>query len=266
MKKGFVSISMIALIILAALFFVGLSYGLFYQGDKGGMFGKVKVGVKGAVDKLVPNITKGAPALKSGDLKIVEPGAETAIKKLKSTINQMINSKKSAPCFLKYGGLPALSETGVYFNYDSSKQNTQMIITTRGGDATKEKIDFNMIPCVIAGESQGKDISDNFYYTFLEKDTSKVKGSYFMPVQKISMVGGRISSTSGRKYLAKKQIDFGTGAKPRDNDGWLFTPDKKHICFFPTTLISNDKDGLNNDYVSETGENSINANVGNRFC
>ena len=122
MRKGLVSITMIALLILAALFFVAVNYGLFFQGDKGGMFGKVRVGVKGAADKLVPNMSKGAPALKSGELKIVEPGAETAIKKLRSTINQMINSKKSAPCFLKYGGLPALSETGVYFNYDSSNK------------------------------------------------------------------------------------------------------------------------------------------------
>jgi len=215
-------------------------------------------GVKG----FLPNVSVGAKGLEGGEPTI--PGEQReAIDKLRATIKQMLKSNKTN-CFASYGGLPELGEEGtsIIFNWREDKNLTELIV--KGGAGGKQEVFYEEIkgmrPCVIAGkDSVGGDVSENFYYTFLEPDPSEVKSStYYTPVGAINLFYYEGRTFFCRNANVIRVPEFGEDPVNDECDnledgGWLFTPDGKHICFFPTVYGDNDKDGTNNDFF-ELGE------------
>ena len=114
-----------------------------------------------------------------------------------------------------------------------------------------------MAPCVIAGSSE---VTSNFEQSFLnekswEEKIKIIEEEHYNPVNSITIR----HDDGGYGGLSENRIDFGTGFKDFEDAGYLYTPDNKHICFFPTVDGGSDADGLDDDYLGEDpqGETSI---------
>lgn len=208
-----------------------------------GLFDDMKDAVKGIVE-MTPEI--GAEEIEAAEVQLSEDQLDS-INSLEQVITLMLSSENNN-CFQRYEQFPSLEENNVLIEFDYADGETTLIV--KKGEEHRlidEVVEIKeMVPCVIAGESGGEDISENFYYTFLDKDLSRVKGPVYFSVDSISMA----FDTSG---FDENRIDFGDGFVDFEDEGWLFTPDNKHICFFPTVDGDNDEDGLNDDYLRDYG-------------
>lgn len=241
-KIIFVIVPIVALIIFATILLLGPE----------SLFGKTSETTLKITD-ILPNITMGGE-VKGEKPTLAESGAEIALNQLKETVQTMLASK-IPECFANYGALPELQEKGttIHLNYAGGK--TRMSVQGgAGGKQNVEIYDFEgMIPCIISGTSGAAEISENFYSTYLKGESTGVGGTY-QPVTDIIISrddGGYLGFTENR-------INFGSGFVDFEGGGWLFTPDQKHICFFPTVDGDNDEIGLNDDYLIDgTNENSV---------
>lgn len=235
-----------------------------YYSDEG-MFGKLKSGTDD-VEKYLPNIDFGAEEVEA--IKPTIPKAhQKAVDSLVSTMKEMRDSKNKN-CFANYGSLPDLGEQGTSLRFTSDSD--KVLLTITGGAGGIQEVGIEEIEgiklCVIAGT---KIVADNFVESFIndkEWDEKKkgIKENHFQEVSEIRIYNlARLSSKiSGVTYNVIKVPEFGTKAvNDIDNfedGGYLYTPDNKHICFFPTSYFSNDEDGLNDDIFKITqGGNSI---------
>ena len=186
------------------------------------------------------------------------------ILKLQETIKTMLAS--NGRCFASYGGFSELGEEGgtsLIMEYDGNAGTTSFSVYGSAGGkqlVTDPNLHFsveNMAPCVIAGSSE---VTSNFEQSFLnekswEEKIKIIEEEHYNPVNSITIR----HDDGGYGGLSENRIDFGTGFKDFEDAGYLYTPDNKHICFFPTVDGGSDADGLDDDYLGEDpqGETSI---------
>lgn len=269
-KIFYIIIPLIALFLLGGWLFLG----------EGSLFEKTTSLVKG-IKEMAPNVTVGGE-IGGGQSRVTEAGGEEAVKKLKETIEKMLKSKENN-CFAYYGGLPELKEKGtsLTFNYQAEKDVTQLVVMGgAGGKQIVEMYDFpKMMPCVIAGSNE---LTQNFFEGFIESnDCSASLQEAFVQNKKCSLPyhnfvkelkisyetetqGGVIKGmrcTNGKAIRISGSQEVVNDQCGNLNDGgFLFTPDKRHICFFPTirgTLSRYDEDGIAASYISGDKTNSL---------
>lgn len=213
---------------------------LLWQFGPSGLFEGMKKAVKGIM-AIMPEI--GAEEVEAEEIPL-NKGQLESIASLEQTIKAMLGSSKTN-CFKQYIRLPSLEENNVRIVFQHSGDKTIMVVKKGDGSSLMHKITEipGMKPCVIAGESAGgREISENFYFTFLQPGRGEVEGAVYSPKAGVEIAYDTRGSNENR-------INFGTGFKDFEDNGWLFTPDGKHICFFPTVDGDNDEDGLNDDYL-----------------
>ena len=160
-----------------------------------------------------------------------------AIDKLVATMEQMRDSGEKN-CIANYGRMPDLGEkgTGLEFKYDSKTDTTGLTIL--GGKEGVQEVDHQELKgiklCVIAGEDQNQQlIAGNFYSQFLDPSSLGSRGEYYLSVDsaKIFYDSGSFTDAGNRIIVSEDQI---SKTDNFEDDGYLFTPDGKKICFFPT--------------------------------
>lgn len=198
------------------------------------------------------------------------------ILELNDTIHEMLHSGKR-DCFANYGGFSELNEEGtsIVMTYNSQEDTTEFsVYGGAGGKQIVTDLLFSiegMTPCVIAGTEE---IADAFFTKFIDK--GQINGRYYTSVNSLKISYDQGTGWSGATCGDGNKIfvpEFGNDAVNDECDnfeegGWLFTPDGKNICFFPTVdEEDSSEDGLEDDYVQaeeSSPENSINHKVARR--
>jgi len=247
----------VAFVLIAlTLLVLGFAFGL---GDSG-LAGKIVKAFQGKTDQFIKDYDQEAYR---GELVKVPEEHQQAILRLNETIYQMLSSSRKdcfanyAPVSLEsspYSGLPPLlgKGTSIVMLYDSGEDATNVrVYGGAGGEQLVTTLLFSiphMHPCVIAGNAE---ITNNFYTKFLMKQP--VSGSYHAGVNQIQLKdddGNALRTVGfGEKVINDQEGNLLDG-------GWLFTPDNRHICFFPTSSSTNEH-GLDVELVSSLEENSI---------
>jgi len=216
-----------------------------------------------ATEEYVPDISLEGDKLEDSNNQI-PPEQVESINSLKEAFQKVLDSTNKN-CFLNYGGLvyvggdvkrteDLLAEsrgTSIRLIYENGITKVLVFGGTGGqkliADLTRDFED--MIPCVIAGTEE---ITDNFDKNFLNGQGSNTP--YFKRVDLINIA-------SEFKIDGENKIDFGTGFQDFEGHKWLFSPDNKHICFFPTfdgdifgNCDGNDVRGLDNDCLIDESE------------
>lgn len=206
----------------------------------------------------VKNYVKFGAEQQLGTTPTIPPDHLDAVNKLISTMKEMKESTVPS-CFANYGGLPDLGAKGtsVTFTYDALNDRT--IVSVLGGVEGVQEISSEELkgirPCVIAGKyTNENDIARNFQYTLLTPNSNQVKGDYYMDVKTVSIK----SSTSGvnGNFIRTSEPDFSFDSNNFQDGGWLFTPDNKRICFFPTTdgtSCEGEYGGLQDNCLADAG-------------
>ena len=220
----------------------------FYYGPEQG-FDKLKRVVSG-VEEYLPQLSVPKAEIK-GEPTTIPADQSGAIANLQSAIQTMLTVTSKTPngCFSNFGGFSSLGEYGTSILFKHEDRKTTMFVYG-GTDGRKilSQTEFdNMVPCVIGGSEQ---IVSNFDNGFLNSKT--VVEPYYNPVQEIVIA----HDTDG---LNENRINYGTGYKDFEGQAWLFTPDNKHICFFPTVDGNNicdgsQEEGLDDDCFIDTAE------------
>jgi hypothetical protein len=241
-------VSYIIILIVAALF-------AFYMYSPGGSFDKVRDTVDSAKE-FVPNISIGDKGI-SGGTPTVPENHRQQILLLNQSINKILNGATN-DCFLNFGGFPELGVKGTTINlaYDPNDDSTEIsIIGGAGGKQAVSSLKFKfeqMVPCVIGDNAA---VTKNFDKRFLNSDEEV--GNYFSPVSSITISqddGGYTGFTENRINYGKGWIDF-------EGQAWLFSPDNRHICFFPTVdgdatgqCDGSQSEGLDDDCLTDITE------------
>src|SRR3989344_9647947 len=207
-----------------------------------GLFDKVKGLILGAKD-ILPAVSVGLEEQKA---EVTVPDLhKTEILELGNTLQGMLGSGKEN-CFANYGGISELSEAATSLRFELRGDNT--FLTVYGGAGGKQvitdlSVDFpDMKPCVIAGAGG---VSKNFFKYFIEGE--KLTYPYFSPVNSLTLI-------SDSNDINVPDFDL---VNDLEENGWLFTPDGEHICFFPTNTVADYNDeGIDNDYFTVAEENS----------
>ena len=225
----------------------GALVGIFYAGD--GAFDKLRKSVS-KTKEMAPNVSDlyGDEKAKSID---VPAEQKDALQNFVATIENMVNGT-GGPCFASYGNMPDLGEdkgTSLVFNYIDSADLT--FIKVMGGAGGKQFVrDLSaqvegMIPCVIAGSES---VTEAFDESYLNTDSSKnVKSGHYNPVTSVTIK----QDDGGYTGWSENRIDYGKGFKDFENAGYIYTPDNRHICFFPTVDGNAVCDGSNEDGLDD---------------
>lgn len=228
---------MIAKLIIMALGIIAAVIILFgFLGPEGGI---TRVAGKDLVKTLLPIDINKSEADSFGKASIPESHLKSIIK-LNKTIQKMLKGEED-DCFINFGGFPDLGigGTSMVMVYDPEKDETRFsIYGGAGGKQLVTDLMFSvkgMAPCVISGADF---VTENFDDKFLDKD-DPVSGDYYSAVAWVKI--GR--DDGGITGYTENRINFGNGFKDFEGQEWLFTPDNKHICFFPTKDGNGDCDG-----------------------
>ncbi|MEW5897471.1 MAG: hypothetical protein AB1668_07285 [Nanoarchaeota archaeon] len=245
--------------ILVSLIIVALVVGVVFIMEfapEGSILGEAKQSLLNFINKFWP----WGNAAGAGETAVTAEQSE-AVSSLEKSIRRMLASREKN-CFVRYGGFPPLGKTNIDLVYKPEEGKTEMFVRagTGGLGIIKESFFAGMVPCVIAGEET---ITLNFERSFLNEKKAgekEIVEPHFNNVMQIKIAennGGFLGYTENR-------IDYGSGFKDFEDAGYLYTPDNKHICFFPTVDGLTGKDGLDDDYLGENpfGENSIPKQVG----
>ena len=250
-----VAITKLALYTLAIVIFIILLSFFFGSGSGFAAVKEVFSGVKESV-----NLSIGAEEVE-GEKPELPKEFNEPIGNLKRTIETMQGKEA---CFSEYkvtgggsnegrNGLLELGEDGVSIVFEKDGNNMQMVIF--GGVGGQQEISREIIaktnPCVISGEKDGNNIPLNFYQRHLQKQEIATE-THFLPVEKITITydgENRISYNNG------DLLDFEDG-------GFLYTPDGKQVCFFPTkdgdgTCDGETINGLDDDCLGNAREDDL---------
>ncbi len=209
-------------------------------------FAQLKDVVQG-FKNVLPPVTVGEKEIAADKPTLQNPQRQQEIKNLQKTIATMMNSEKKY-CFASYGGFIPFKEgeTSISLGYD--QKNDETSFTIRGGIEGRQvlrDVGFTikgMVPCVIGGS---KAITHNFELSFLNylpwKDKEVVLNHY-NPVASI--------------LINHEGINYSLGSLDLNDAGYLYTPDNRHICFFPTvagfvTCKGDSQEGLDDDCLGE---------------
>ena len=222
------------LLVVVSLVFFGQS----------GAWEDLKDAVLGA-SKLLPEVKVGLEEQKA-EVSIPDTHRES-VGRIENTINNMLGSGKEN-CFAKYGKLSELGEAGTSLTFELKGDKASL--TVRGGSGGKQIItdlyaEFTkMKPCVIAGPGR---ITENFRNYFLLAEEPLLH-PYYHPVSSLTF----FYSTSGVNENSISVPELGLVNDLNDN-GYLFTPDGEHICFFPTNDFGDDDEGLADVVFTQEG-------------
>lgn len=247
---------------------------MYYFAPESGAFEKLRSSVSKAKEYL-PNISVG------GELKGEKPVLPEVHKKevlqLNATINKMLSSEKKN-CFADYGGFSTLGQSdttkvSIVMGYDATNDATKFtFLGGAGGEQTITDFQFSisgMVPCVIAGSSS---ITEAFDESFLnenpwsEKENNLKAGRYRqVGAIKLRYYEGKTFTcqNANQIYVSEFGEDIVNDECNNFKDaGMLYTPDNKHICFFPTVYGDNscdggDKDGLDDDCLGDEANGKI---------
>ncbi|MBI2573381.1 hypothetical protein HYV86_05955 [Candidatus Woesearchaeota archaeon] len=209
---------------------------------------------------------------------------EKVIMQLKKTITLMHNAKESY-CFARYNerigesGFPDLGEEGTSLVLASGKNKEGkegMSIKVLGGVGGIQEVSYEFIegvkPCVIAGtrnDAYGREVNvaGNFYEAYVRfpdvpfaiKKESMLRdyAMHYFPVETLTITRSSGLDATGNAIRATVNsalglVEINDEGNNLLDGGLLYTPDKKHICFFPTTVgdvtcSGDDPDGLDDD-------------------
>ncbi len=184
---------------------------------------------------------------------------QVEINQFKEAISKMRGNQN---CFYQFkdGGFSSLGEKGtrISLTYDSVEDSMVLGVRVLGGDqyvASAEQTFPGMKPCVIAGDVG---VVTRFYQKFIDLD-SGIGSDVFRNVQSL-LIYYTEDDTNGNTIRVP---EFGTSivndeSNNFENNGWLFTPDGRHLCLFPTNLVfDGDEDGIDNDWFGSGETNSI---------
>jgi len=218
--------------------------------------GKVFDKIKGTAAQTTKYVDFGAKQELGAKPEIPEE-QQKALKKLIQTMEDMRDSR-SKNCFANYDlgvgnqGLPELGVKGTsfVFSYNSKTDSTEVDVLG-GKEGVQELTQYHqelkgIKTCMIAGQYQGQNpIAENFYYKFLAPDPNKVSGDYYFSLNTITAKEDVKDCPACYKYgvfRGNQFLDRATVENQLD-DGFLFTPDNTHICFFPTKVGNSNCDG-----------------------
>ena len=250
------SIGKLAMYILAIL--MGLFILAAFLG-KGSFFEEVKLMTEDAVSTVdgYVDIKVGLDERPSSEVQIPFDQQRAVIQFLKS-VSEMEGKRN---CFMNYRLPETVGKDGFpYFTEDGTKvvlKKEGSTMTIRVHDkGERESFDpelqvtsTTLEPCVISGtaegESEGKDVAS----AFLEGLRSKrFSGDYFLPVSSIVIQGS--DDEEDGNILNYKYSDGVSDDIALHDAGWLFTPDGKHICLFPTS--GDREEGLDEDIFRDS--------------
>lgn len=242
------------LVLLVVLLFVIL--GVFFF--KGGLTDDVKDSIFKTIDwakQFLPSFGISMDELSSDASVTAEHNDQ--ILSLNQTIWKMLESTDNR-CFENFGDFSDLGENGASLTFTQTASGVDL--TVMGGAGGKQ-IDTNLMMsfpgmklCVIAGPDKE---ADNFFSHYVRDKT--LESPYYSSVSGIEIY----YTTDGNNGNLIRVPEFGSGPVNDENDnfeseGWLFTPDNEHICFFPTNWnINADRDGIANEWFKGTKEDSI---------
>lgn len=227
--------------ILVPLAFFFLVMVILFGGE--GLVNGMKKAILG-IKEVLPDVSVGLEEQKA---EVTIPDVHRAeIFKLRQTIQGMLKFGNK-DCFANYGGISELGEAATSLTLQL--QGDKTLLTVYGGAGGKQIITdlstefLAMKPCVIAGEGG---TSENFFKHFI--DGEELIYPYFSPVKSLTI----LSSTNDINIPDLNLVN------DLEDNGWLFTPDGEHICFFPTNKVADyDNAGIDNDYFTLEEENSI---------
>jgi hypothetical protein len=254
-----------------------LSFGL----NEGGLANKVVGVFQGKTDKFIKEYDRDSYR---GELVKLPENHQEAVLKLNTTIHQMLSSSNKN-CFANYAtvlpendvysGFPLLEEKGtsIIMNYNNGETDFR-IYGGAGGQQLVTTLLFSiedMRPCVIAGSNE---VTENFYSSFLKNGQDQAYLNthpfYHTPVSQIQIkydvegnpdyIGDCIHGNAIRVPGDSKEVNV--QCNNLLDGGWLFTPDNKQICFFPTNyFVDYSSTGLDDDLVSGNDPRSIRSRM-----
>jgi len=188
-----------------------------------GLFASAKEALLGAKE-LLPSVSTGLEEQKA---EVTIPDAHRQeVYTLKKTIEFMLSGKEigvtNENCFAKYNKFSDLGDVPTSLTFELTGDKT--LLTVHAGSGGKQIItdlsaEFSgMKPCVVAGD---QDEATNFESHFLEGEEQLIY-PYFKSVSSLTIFSSHKISAAG---LAEHDLE---------DNGYLFTPDGEHICFFPT--------------------------------
>ena len=219
-------------IFTAIVFGVLLIIALFVYGGEG-IIGKVKEALLGEKDVL-PKVSVGLEEQKA-EVTIPDEHREQILN-LQKAIVLMLSGKDrgvtNENCFADYGGFSALGEEGgTSVTFES--RGDKAVMKVFAGSGGKQTIDdlsaefSGMKPCVVALTG---DKVDNFVAHFLEEE--ELVYPYYSDVNLLT-ISYSTKGINGNRISAP-DLEL---VNVLDDEGYLFTPDGKSICFFPTYQV-----------------------------
>lgn len=183
------------------------------------------------------------------------------VSSLNKTISSMLGSGKEN-CFANYGGFTELGEKGT--SIILSLKGDKTVLTIGGGSGGEQIVTdltveyHQMVPCVIAGQGN---VAKHFFNYFLEGENQLIF-PYFSPVKEIK-ISYETEDFNGHHIAVPSLGDsVNDEGDNLEDQGWLFTPDGQHICFFPTNKVVNyDDDGIDNDFFQSEEINSLPSKI-----
>ena len=145
---------------------------------------------------------------------------KAALAELNSAIVKAQSSSKSS-CFVSYGQFPNLDKTAITMR-QASDGTSILTVSHNKIEANDYLKKYSLAPCVVASQSPTKNFVN--YIT-----NQGFKEPLYRPVTSL-----QVSYQEGIIAGGVNKINFGTGAIDLNDNGFLFKPTSRHICFLPT--------------------------------
>ncbi|MBT4434061.1 hypothetical protein HOD05_02470, partial [Candidatus Woesearchaeota archaeon] len=180
------------------------------------------------------------------------------IEELSKLINETMLKEGNTNCFVKGPVFDDLTDgdekTSFSFvkmrNYQGKEKSKLVVHSGAGGkqiDTTLQYEFEGMVPCVVAGSEE---ITKNFVSMFF-KDGPEYQ-LYSRPVGSITFSykeGAWIDDENGITVADFGEKPINNQGDNMNNNGWMFTPDGKNICFFPTNIyFEADEHGIKDNF------------------
>ena len=166
---------------------------------------------------------------------------KAALAEFNSAIVKAQSSSKSN-CFVSYGQFPNLDKTAITMN-QASDGTSVLTVKHNKLEANEFRKKYTLAPCVVASQSP----TENFVNYITNQG---FKEPLYRPVTSL-----QISYQEGIIGGGINKINFGTGAIDLNDNGLLFKPTSRHICFLPTPDDDEDckadEDGISTGCLSQ---------------
>ena len=216
------------------------------------------------IDK--PDLSVGLEEIKGEEL-LLPSNVHVEAKALRSTLMAMAESENTN-CFETFGGFKKdlgeeADQTVTFsFTYGQDKKGEEFVdgtwveINPYKSQIVDRYFVEGMRPCVIAGSEQ---LVETFINKFAKKKS--VSGKFHSPVDSINIYyneegyNGNAIRVSGDGFGLGRAPVNGKG-KNFESDGVLFKVDDEYgsICFFPTNDYVDNEDGMNDDWLEDSGD------------